>query len=97
MAVIDQEIDKLSRLARLKLSGEEEKELASELDEILELAEKINEVDTEGVEPTYHALPLTNVFREDAVQKSSAAESVLRNAPESSDDYFVVPRVIEDE
>lgn len=97
MAVIDQEISKLARLARLNLSDEEQDELAEELDEILELAEKVNEVDTEGVEPTYHALPLTNVFREDSLEDSPSPEPVLEAAPDSSDGYFVVPRVIENE
>lgn len=97
MALVKQEISDLARLARLDLSEEEQEELGEELDEILSLAEKINEVDTEDVEPTYHALPLSNVFRDDETRPSPSPESALDNAEESVDGYFVVPRVIDDQ
>ncbi len=96
MSVVDQEISDLARLSRLNLTPEEEEELGEDLNEILEFAEKINEVDTEGIEPTYHALPVNNVFREDEVRPSPSPKPALENSADSVDGYFVVPRVIEE-
>ncbi|MFP4687457.1 MAG: Asp-tRNA(Asn)/Glu-tRNA(Gln) amidotransferase subunit GatC [bacterium] len=97
MSVSDQEIKKLATLSRLDLSEQERGELSEDLNEILSLAEKINEVDTSGVEPTYHALPLNNVMRADEERPSPDPQKVLRHAPDASDGYFVVPRVIEEQ
>lgn len=97
MSISDQEVQKLAELARLNLPPEEREALTGDLNEILELAENINEVDTEGVEPTYHALPIENVYRSDEHRASPDPEDVLKHAPDHSDGYFVVPRVIEDE
>ncbi len=96
MSVVDQEISDLAQLARLNLTPEEKEEMGEDLKEILEFAEKINEVDTEGIEPTYHALPLTNVFREDEERPSPSPASALENSAASVDGYFVVPQVIEE-
>lgn len=96
MAISDDEVKKLSDLARLNLSERDRSELTDDLNEILELAEKINEVDTEDVPPTYHALPIENVMRKDEHRPSPDPDKVLEHAPDSSDGYFVVPRVIED-
>lgn len=96
MSISDEELLKLSELARLNLSEEERSGLREDLNEILGLAESIQDLDTGGVEPTYHAMPLENVTREDESRPSPDAAKVLRNAPDSSDGYFVVPRVIED-
>lgn len=97
MSISDQEVRKLAELARLNLSAEEREALTGDLNEILELAEKIDEVDTEGVEPTYHALPIRNVYRSDEHRASPDPHKVLQHAPDHSDGYFVVPRVIGDE
>ncbi len=97
MSMTDQEVQKLAELARLNLPAEERDALTGDLNEILELAEKVDEVDTEGVEPTYHALPIQNVYRSDEHRSSPDPEKVLDHAPDTSDGYFVVPRVIEDE
>lgn len=97
MSISDDEVKKLSDLARLNLSEEDRRELTDDLNEILELAEKINEVDTEDVPPTYHALPIENVMREDEQRPSPDPSKVLEHAPDASDGYFVVPRVIDDQ
>lgn len=97
MSITDDEIKHLSELARLDLQKEERENLKGDLDEILNLAEKIQEVDTENVEPTYHALPLTDVTRPDEPRDSDDPQKLLEHAPESSDGYFVVPKVIEDD
>lgn len=96
MSISEDEIDKLSELSRLKLSDSERDELSGELGEILDFAEKIKEVDTEDVEPTYHAQPIENVMRADEQRPSPDPENVLDHAPSRSEDYFVVPRVIEE-
>lgn len=97
MSIDDEEIDHLADLARLNLESDEKNDLKDDLNEILGLAEKIQEVDTEGVEPTYHAYPLENVSRSDEAEDSNAAEKVLDNAPDESDGYFVVPQVIDNQ
>jgi aspartyl-tRNA(Asn)/glutamyl-tRNA(Gln) amidotransferase subunit C len=97
MSINDEEIKKLASLSRLDLSEQERKEINADLKEILGLAEKINEVDTTGVEPTYHALPLNNVMRDDEERPSPDPQKVLKYAPESSDGFFVVPQVIEEQ
>ena len=97
MSISDKEVQKLAELSRLDLSREQRDGLSDDLGEILELAEKVDEVDTEGVEPTYHALPLTNIFRSDEERPSPDAGKVLDHAPDSADQFFVVPGVIEEE
>jgi len=93
----DEEIDRLAELARIELDNEERRSMREDLSDILELAESIQEVDTEDVPPTYHAVPIDNAFDEDEVRPSLDRESVLDHAPDTSDGYFVVPRVIEDQ
>lgn len=96
MSITDREIQHLAELARIILSEEETRRMREELNDILALAESIQEVDTEGIEPTYHVWPLENVFRDDRPGDSTDPDEVLSGAPEASDGYFVVPRVIED-
>ncbi len=96
MGSSDANVDKLAELSRLKLTADEQDELSEDMDEILGFAEKIKEVDTEDVEPTYHAQPIENVMREDKHRPSPDPEKALKHAPDRSEDYFVVPRVIED-
>jgi aspartyl-tRNA(Asn)/glutamyl-tRNA(Gln) amidotransferase subunit C len=97
MSISDDEVKKLAELSRLNLSDEERDGLTGDLNEILDLAEKIDEVDTEDVEPTYHALPLENVMREDEARESPDSDKVLDHAPDASDGFFNVPGVIEDD
>lgn len=96
MDMTDEHIRQLAELARLDLTREERDELRADLEEILDLAESIQEVDTGDVPPTYHAVPVENVLDEDTARPSLDPDEVLENAPDSSDDYFVVPRIIED-
>ncbi len=85
----------MARLARLKLSEEEKKIFSHQLNEILEYMEKLKTLNTENIEPTFHPLPLSNVWREDKVKKTLPQEEVLGNAPEKERGYFKVPRIIE--
>ena len=89
-------VDHVARLARLDLSDAERQRMQAELSQILEHADKIQELDLDKVEPTAHALPLRNVMRADEVRPSLSQERALANAPEVEDGRFKVPRIIED-
>jgi len=90
-----EEVAHVAHLARLKLSEAEQEQFTAQLGAILDYMEQLNEVPTEGVEPTSHVLDLVNVFREDRVHQTVTVEEVLRNAPESAHHYVVVPRIVE--
>ncbi len=85
----------IALLSRLELKDEEIEVYQQQLSRILEYVEKLNEVDTKDVEPTSHVLSLNNIFREDLVKDSLSREEVLRNAPDPSDKFFRVPKIIE--
>jgi aspartyl-tRNA(Asn)/glutamyl-tRNA(Gln) amidotransferase subunit C len=89
------EIGHIALLARLELSEEEKDLFSRQLGSIIQYIEKLNELDTESVEPTAHILPLHNVFREDAVQPSLPREMALQNAPERNEQFYRVPKIIE--
>lgn len=84
----------VAKLSRLKLSEEEEVLFTKHLNAILDYMGKLNELDTSGVEPTFHVVPHTNAFREDQARQGMAREEILKNAPRSRDGFFLVPRVI---
>jgi aspartyl-tRNA(Asn)/glutamyl-tRNA(Gln) amidotransferase subunit C len=87
----------LARLARIELSDAELEHLAPQLDVILESVARVSEVAAEDIPPTSHALPLTNVFRDDALRPSLPRDQVLAGAPASELDRFRVPRILGDE
>jgi aspartyl-tRNA(Asn)/glutamyl-tRNA(Gln) amidotransferase subunit C len=89
------DIEKVARLARLELSEEERVTFGAQLEQILSYMEQLNQLDTRGVEPTSHAIPIHNVFREDQNNASFPQEEVLRIAPDEEDGHFKVPRIIE--
>ena len=89
------DIEKVARLARLELSEEERVTFGNQLEQILTYMEQLNRLDTTGVEPTSHAIPIHNVFREDEVKPSFPQEEVLGLAPDDEDGHFKVPRIIE--
>jgi aspartyl-tRNA(Asn)/glutamyl-tRNA(Gln) amidotransferase subunit C len=95
MAVTLEDVEHVANLARLEFSDEEKKTLTNQLNKILEYMEKLNELDTSNVEPLAQVIPLSNVFREDAVKPSSPVSEVLKNAPSKTDKFFKVPKVIE--
>ena len=84
----------VARLARLALDEQALARFEGQLGSILGYVAKIGEADVAGVEPMAHALPLTNVLREDVVEPSLSLERVLQNAPESDGPFFKVPKVI---
>ena len=89
------DIEKVARLARIEISREETEIFGRQLDQILTYMEQLNRLDTEGVEPTSHAIPLYNAFREDQARRSFPREDVLGSAPEEEMKHFKVPRIIE--
>ncbi|WP_055105209.1 Asp-tRNA(Asn)/Glu-tRNA(Gln) amidotransferase subunit GatC [Paenibacillus ihumii] len=95
MSIETKDVEHVAKLARLNLTDEERDMFTEQLNAILQYAEKLNELDTEDVEPTTHVLRLSNVMREDIVQESLAQEKVFRNAPEEEDGQFKVPAVLE--
>jgi len=89
------DIEKVARLARLELSEDEKETFENQMEQILTYMEQLNRIDTTGVEPTSHAIPVDNVFRDDEVKPSFPREEVLAIAPEEEDGHFKVPRIIE--
>lgn len=95
MSITNQDVQHVAKLARLNLSAEEEQVFTEQLNAILQYAEKLNELDTDDVEPTTHVLPVSNVMREDVKRESLSIEKVMLNAPEEEDGQFKVPAVLE--
>ena len=91
-----QEVEHVARLARLELSGAEKERMRRELDGILSYIDKLRALDTTGVEPTSHAVPLTNVLRDDVEKPSLPRDEMLANAPDRQGELFRVPRIIEE-
>ncbi len=93
--ITDETIEYVGILAKLDLTGEEREDAKRDMGRMLDYFDKLNELDTSGVEPMSHAFPLQNVFREDVVTNGDGSGRTLRNAPEEKDDMFVVPRTFE--
>ena len=91
---VDIDIAKVARLSRLALSADELEEYGAQLVDILEHAERVSALPTEGVPPTSHPLPMTNAFRPDEVRPSLDREEVLEQAPARDNEYFKVPRIL---
>lgn len=85
----------MANLARLKLDEEEARRLANDMNDILGYMDKLNEVDTTGVEPLEHVTDLVIDYRKDTPHQPISHDEALRNAPDADSDYFRVPRVIE--
>ncbi len=89
------DVKKVARLSKLALSPEEEQAMEGELSAIIAFADQLAEIDTAGVPPTAHAIPMQNVLRKDEVLPSMPREQLLENAPSAQDGYLMVPQVIE--
>ncbi len=88
-------ISRLEHLARLELSAEERETIMADLNEILEMVEKLQELDTNNVEPLIYVNEDVNVWREDQITGQVDREAALRNAPASDGTFFQVPKVID--
>lgn len=95
MKISQKDVEHVAQLARLTLDPEELQVMTSQMDAILGYVDKLNELDTGGIEPMAHAVPMSNAFREDEIQPVIGVERALQNAPASGDHCFKVPKVIE--
>ena len=94
MKITKEEVLYVARLARLNLEADAIDTFAGQIDEILGYIEKLNQVDTAGVEPTSHAISLTNAFRADEPREHLDRQRVLANAPEAEEGQFIVPKIV---
>ena len=93
--ISDETIEYVGILAKLELSGEEKEQAKKDMESMRDYVDKLNELDTDGVEPMSHVFPVNNVFREDIVTNGDDREEILKNAPERKDGAFVVPKTVE--
>jgi aspartyl-tRNA(Asn)/glutamyl-tRNA(Gln) amidotransferase subunit C len=96
MAVTLQDVEHVASLARLSFTEEEKEKLTRELNEILAYMEQLNSLNTADVEPLSHVIELNNVFRKDVVAPCLTREDALRNAPAKTEEFFKVPKVIDE-
>jgi aspartyl-tRNA(Asn)/glutamyl-tRNA(Gln) amidotransferase subunit C len=95
MKITREQVRHVAKLARLSLSDDEVAMFTGQMADILAYVEKLNELDTDGIVPTSHAVPMENAFRDDVVRPSIGADAALANAPDRIADFFRVPKVIE--
>lgn len=88
------DVRKVAKLARLALAEEKLPRLTGQLESILGYIDKLSEVETSGVPPMAHALPLHNVLREDVPREALPLEQVIQNAPQTDGPFFKVPKII---
>jgi aspartyl-tRNA(Asn)/glutamyl-tRNA(Gln) amidotransferase subunit C len=96
MAITREETLHVARLARLALSEAEADLLREQLGRLLAYMKQLDQLDTEGVVPTSHAVDIGTPFRDDGVRPFGDREALLQNAPDRAGDFFRVPRIIED-
>jgi aspartyl-tRNA(Asn)/glutamyl-tRNA(Gln) amidotransferase subunit C len=93
--MIDREqVRKVANLARLEMTGEEEEQFATQMNNILEYFEQLSELDTDNVPPTTRAIDVSNVTRPDQLQPYPDREALLREAPDQDGDFFKVPKIL---
>lgn len=95
MQVTEEMLDKMARLARLKIDPDQKEILLKEMTDILGWVEDLNEVDTDGIEPLIHMSHEINKLRDDEVTGQLSKEEALANAPKSDGNFFQVPKVID--
>ncbi len=87
------DVEHVAKLARLELTEEETEKYSKQLGDILKYVEQMNEVDTQGIEPMPHAIPIYNVMREDEVKYEETKEEMMANAPYEENGFFRVPKI----
>lgn len=88
-------VDELAHLARLSYENEAKEEIVTELNKIIAFVEKLDEINTDGIEPLIYMVDETNITREDVMKQDVSQDEGLKNAPKKDSDYFRVPKVIE--
>jgi len=91
-----EQVRKVSLLARLELSPEEEEQFTGQLSSILEYVEQLSELDTENVEPTTRAIEVSNITRTDTLEMFAGREDILDCAPDREEDFFKVPKILDE-
>ena len=94
MPITTDEVAHLARLSRLALTDAELEHFAGQLEQIISAVARVQEVAADGIPPTTHALPITNVFRDDVITAQLGAPAALDQAPASEQDRFRVPRIL---
>jgi aspartyl-tRNA(Asn)/glutamyl-tRNA(Gln) amidotransferase subunit C len=94
MSLSRQEVERIAHLARLSLTDEQVVEYQEQLSAVLDYAEMLNELDISDVEPTVHAIPQQNVFRDDVIELSLSTDEALRNAAQQQQDQFLIQSVL---
>ncbi len=95
MAVSKKEVEHIAKLAKLKFTEEEAGKLQKEMNVVLEYIDQLNELDLSNVEPLENINDMENVFREDVSEKCLTKEEALKNAPDKTDNFFKVPKVLD--
>ena len=93
--ITKEDVEYVAGLAQLALDDAAKERLAAEMGEILGYMDKLNELNTDNIEPMVHAQEMTNVYRNDQVEPSLERDEALRNAPRTDGEYFLVPRILE--
>ena len=95
MKISKEQVKHIAMLARIELNEDEIELYQEQLSKILDYVEKLNEIDTTEIEPTSHVINLSNVFREDRIKSWLSRDEALKNAPDATDKFFRVPKIIE--
>ena len=95
MTVDTDTVKRVARLARIAVSAEDAERMTGELNTILGFVEQLNEVDVEGVEPMTSVIPITMKKRQDVVTDGGKAADIVANAPDTQENFFLVPKVVE--
>lgn len=93
--ISDETIEYVGILSKLELSDEEKEQAKKDMGSMLDYIDKLNELDTDGVEPMSHVFPVQNVFREDEVTNGDDRDSILLNAPQKKEGTYMVPKTFD--
>jgi aspartyl-tRNA(Asn)/glutamyl-tRNA(Gln) amidotransferase subunit C len=94
MIINEDIVEKIAHLARLELNDQEKQDMIKDMTRILDFMDKLNEIDTKGIEPLVYMTDAVNVFRDDVIKQEITHEEALLNAPKQDGDYFLVAKVI---
>jgi aspartyl-tRNA(Asn)/glutamyl-tRNA(Gln) amidotransferase subunit C len=94
MVITEEDVEHISKLACIEISDKEKGLFVKNFNSILDYFKELDEVNTDNVEPTYHVIGLTNVFREDETGESLSQEEALKNTQRTDKGYFKGPRIV---
>lgn len=94
MIIDDKTVDRIANLAKLKFEGAAKDQIKGDMNRMLEFVDKLNELDTDGIEPLVYMTEEVNVLRDDVAVQSTTQDQALKNAPKKDSDYFRIPKVL---